>query len=74
MTRIIFFISTLFFSFQLIGQDALPTEETEFTEEEIMAMYRAYADSIESTFEYQTGTVNIKDLSLIHISEPTRPY
>lgn len=61
MTRLLFCILPLFFSFQLIGQDAPPAEETEFTEEQLMAMYRAYADSVESTFEYQTGTVTIKD-------------
>ena len=57
-----FFLLTLAIcSFQLMAQEEPLTEEVQLSEEEIMAMYQAYADSLESTFDYQTGTVTIKD-------------
>lgn len=51
----------LFFVFPMAAQEETVAEEREYTEEEMMALYQAYIDSVTATFEYRTGTITIKN-------------
>ena len=63
MKKLSLLLFPILFSFSLFAQSDVeaPAEAVEMTDEEYMAAYRAYADSVCATFTYQTGTVTLRD-------------
>jgi len=62
MKRILPLFFPALLTFHLSAQDdPAVADSVTYSQEEIMAMYQAYADSLEGTFVYQTGEVSIKD-------------
>lgn len=63
MKKLLFLFFSILFSFSLFAQSdtEASTEEVEMTDEEFMAAYRAYSDSVCATFTYQTGTVTLRN-------------
>ena len=58
MKRLTPFIILLFAGFLTLH--ASETDSVEYTEAEMMAMYKAYADSVVNTFSYETGSVSLR--------------
>ena len=61
MKHAFFFLLCLLCSFHLVSQEDPNLGEPTLSDEELTSMYQAYADSIVATFNYQTGTISIKD-------------
>ena len=68
MKKLLFLSLTVLFSFPLFAQSDAETAEVEMTEEEYMVAYRAYVDSVCATFEYQRGTITLRDgIATLHV-------
>lgn len=61
LISLLFLCSLPFAAFSNTEPTDTATTEIEFSEEMYMAAYRAYTDSLEQTYEYETGVVNVGD-------------
>lgn len=70
MMRTLFLVLTLFSAFQMKASTDTDTLTETLTEEQMMAMYQVYIDSIENTLTYETGSIAIgDDLALLVVPE-----